>query len=116
MQKTLLIVDDEPDIREMLKMDFELEGFTVFEANSAIEALEFLKSNQVQIVISDFRMPQMTGFEMLLKIREKNKSEPKVIIITGFADCTRDQVIEAGGVDMLTKPIDFNKLLSLASI
>lgn len=114
--KSILIVDDEQDIRSMLRLDFELEGGTVYECSSAAAALEFIQRNPVDVVVSDFRMPQMNGYELLVQIREKNKTIPKVILITGFAECTREEAVNAGATELLSKPIDIPHLLRISAL
>ncbi|MFH0882747.1 MAG: HD domain-containing phosphohydrolase [bacterium] len=83
--KTLLFVDDEPNILSALKRVFLDDDFEVLTANSGKEALGFLKSKEIQLIISDQRMPEMSGTELLAKVRE-TKPEIMRIILSGFAD------------------------------
>ncbi len=80
---TILIVDDESDIREMLSRHFTFEGFNVLKADDGIEALEVLKLYKVDIIITDIIMPRMTGVQ-LLEIVHKEFPMISVIMITGY--------------------------------
>ena len=83
--KTLLFVDDEPNILSALKRVFLDDEFEVITASSGKEALKVLESKDVQLIVSDQRMPEMTGTELFKKAREM-KPEVMRIILTGFAD------------------------------
>ena len=98
----------------MLRIDFEIEGYRVFDCESAPRALDLLNDEKIDVVITDFRMPGMTGYELLVAIRsEISKKHPEVIIISGFADCTDEKAQAAGAAALLPKPIEFEKLLAL---
>jgi len=66
---TVLIVDDEPRIRDFVRMNLELERYRVIEACNGIEALEHLRENLPDLVVMDVMMPEMDGFETLLHMR-----------------------------------------------
>lgn len=91
-KKTLLFVDDEPNILSALKRVFFDDDFEILTATSGKEALKMMEGQPVQLVISDQRMPEMSGTELLAKIREKNPEIMRVIL-TGFADM--DAAVEA---------------------
>ena len=108
--KRLLIVDDEENMRELLKDFFEDEGFKVEVAGDGIQALDKMDKG-VNIVISDNRMPVMEGMELLDKIKEKYP-ETQVIIITAFS--TPKLAVEAykrGAAAYITKPFNPDELL-----
>ncbi len=83
MKARLLIVDDEPEIREMLSRHFRYLGFQVDTASDGIEALEKLAKARTEVIISDIVMPQMDGVELLRTIRQQY---PMIhtIMITGY--------------------------------
>ena len=91
MKHTILIVDDEPDILDSLALSLELD-YDVLTANSGAEGLELLKQNQVALIISDQRMPKMTGVEFLAQAQELSPDTVRMML-TGFADF--DAIIEA---------------------
>ena len=108
--KRLLIVDDEENMRELLKDFFEDEGFKVEVAADGMQALEKMDKS-VNIVISDNRMPVMEGMELLDKIKEEYP-ETQVIIITAYS--TPKLAVEAykrGAAAYITKPFNPDELL-----
>jgi two-component system response regulator YesN len=83
MHNTILIVDDEPEIREMLSRNFKLGGYNTATAENGKKALEYLSSHPVDVVISDIIMPVMDGVTLLRKIRIEFPMV-HVIMITGY--------------------------------
>lgn len=109
-EKRLLIVDDEENMRELLKDFFEDEGFKVQVAPDGMQALDKMNKS-VNIVISDNRMPVMEGMELLDKIKEEYP-ETQVIIITAYS--TPKLAVEAykrGAAAYITKPFNPDELL-----
>ena len=101
----ILVVDDEPLVRNSLSEMLTLSGYSVTSASNGREALELLKSYTADIVISDLKMPQMDGVELLKQIREFYPDTP-VILITGFASIdTAVEAMKEGAYDYITKPI-----------
>ena len=114
-----IIVDDDPIARGSLEHFCELsEHVTLIDSfTSAIEALNFLKDNQVDVIFLDVEMPEMTGLEMLQTIDVS--SAPKVVLVTSNSEYAVD-AFEYNVVDYLLKPVEYvrfiksiNKLLSL---
>jgi putative two-component system response regulator len=107
----ILVVDDEPELREFVAMSLELNNFETVEAENGKKALEMLKNEDFDCVISDVEMPEMTGPEFLKKFREINKIIP-VIMLTGVkALNTVVEVMKLGAQDYLVKPINVEELL-----
>ena len=108
----MLLVDDEASFRNTLKKRLELRGITLIEAASGEEGLAVLKEHPIHIVISDVKMPGMGGLELLEHIKA-DYPEIEVILLTGHAS-TADGVagIKSGAFDYLTKPIEFDHLIS----
>lgn len=104
----VLVVDDDGDLREILVSNLDLEGFTVYEAAGGIAALQFLKENKIDFVLSDIRMPAGDGMELLREIRKIDPNIPVVCLITGFSDSTKEDVLKLGGIDLLGKPPDMD--------
>lgn len=106
--RRILVVDDEEVMREFL-----LEVFTAHQplgARDAEQALELVQSEQVELVISDLKMPGMDGLELLRRIKDFN-SDIKVIIITGYASLkTASDCIQAGASDFLKKPFSISQI------
>ena len=101
----ILVVDDEPLVRNSLSEMLTLSGYSVSNASNGQEALELLKSYTADIVISDLKMPKMDGVELLKHIREFYPDTP-VILITGFGSIdTAVEAMKEGAYDYVTKPI-----------
>jgi two-component system, NtrC family, response regulator PilR len=107
---TILVVDDEPDIIEVLEIVLSDEGLDVFKANSGQEALAILREKEVDMVISDIRMPDFSGVELL---REARQIVPDAIFIMITAFASPETAIEAlqhGAFDYITKPFRMEDL------
>jgi YesN/AraC family two-component response regulator len=110
MEKIILLVDDESDIREVLNLALSDLGYTVYEAESGGQALRLFKDVQPAIVLTDIKMPGMDGIELLQKIKHENP-ETEVIMISGHGDmdlAIRSLKYEA--TDFITKPINVDVL------
>lgn len=112
---TLLIVDDDPDLLSMLKELLEEHKYRVLSAGDGIEALEVLAEHAVDCVISDVRMPRMTGVQLLAAMRSRGFHGVPLILASGFSDVTRQSAIALGAIDLLSKPYNFDSLLDLVS-
>lgn len=111
--KTILVVDDESELRKAIVYDIKRLGCHVLEASCGNEAIEIVKKNRIDAVISDVRMPNGTGVELLEQIRKLNPEIPVVLLITGFADISKEEVMSKGAHEILDKPIDRKKLISI---
>ncbi len=100
----VLIVDDESDLLDMLSQLFKSFGFMVSKAENGRAAWEFLKGQEVDLVLTDIRMPQMDGIELLKKIREKDPNFPSVLVTSGFTDYTTADLYDFGANGFFTKP------------
>ena len=82
----LLLVDDEPHVTGALSLQLEArEDMDVYIANSAAETLNVLRKTRIDLMVSDIRMPGMTGLELLSRV-QKEQPDCKVILLTGYAD------------------------------
>jgi two-component system response regulator PilR (NtrC family) len=107
---TILIVDDEPNIIEILEIVLQDEGMTVLKAASVREALAVLNDHEVDLVISDIRMPDLSGVELL---RQAKQIAPEAVFIMITAFATTETAIEAlqhGAFDYITKPFRMEEL------
>ncbi len=109
-RRDILVVDDDPGQRSLLRSFLTGQGFPVTTASSGSEALHVLETSQPAMLISDVRMPAMTGLELLGFVAERYPDLP-VLLVTAYADI-RDAVgaIRSGAVDYLEKPIDLDQL------
>src|SRR5688572_29433589 len=104
MQK-ILVIDDDRDMCLLLKRFLSKHGFEVEDANTSKKAIELLESTEYDLVLCDFRLDNMDGKTMLIKIKEKYPHMP-VIIITGYSDIKiAVEVMKLGAFDYITKPL-----------
>jgi two-component system response regulator HydG len=107
----ILVVDDDNDMCLLLTRFLTRNGYTVASANSGQAAIEWMKKNKPSLVLCDFRLDDMTGVELLQKIKEMH-AEASVIIITGYSD-VKDavEVMKLGAYDYVTKPLFPDEIL-----
>lgn len=113
MHKTLLIVDDEVDIRDTLADTLKTVGADIFLAKDGVEALALIKAHRIMAIISDVNMPNMKGTELLKTIRELGYLTP-FVILTAYGD--KKMALEAlrlGAFDFIDKPWSSDKLFSV---
>lgn len=103
-------MDDEEPIRNVLKEHFELDDFQVFTAESGNKALEVLSKETIDFVISDVRMPDGDGEMLLREIKELNNDIPLILLVSGFSELSREDAIELGALDYLTKPFNLEQV------
>ncbi|HET7638739.1 MAG TPA: response regulator transcription factor, partial [Ktedonobacteraceae bacterium] len=108
---TVLIVDDEPRIRDFVRMNLELERYRVIEACNGIEALEQLRANLPDLVVMDVMMPEMDGFETLRHMREVS-SVPVIMLTVRQNDQDKIHGLDLGADDYIAKPFNPRELLS----
>ena len=116
MKFTLLVIDDEKNIREGLAADFEMEGYDVKIAAHGDEGLEFLSKGDIDLVITDLRMPGTSGEDVLKKVTREMPGIP-VIVLTGHGSI--DAAVSAmqnGAYDFLTKPLNLEHLELLSEV
>ena len=111
--KHVLVVDDDAELRGAIIFDLQRRGSLTYEAANGVEAFELMKLTTMDIVISDVRMPNGSGIELLKKIREINTEIPFVLLATGFADLTVGEALILGAQALMEKPIDRKKMLAL---
>ncbi|MBC7692606.1 MAG: response regulator [Methylotenera sp.] len=111
--RKILIVDDEPLIREILRFALQFEGHEVLEAESGHRAFELLQSQAVDLVLSDIRMPNGDGIELLANIRAQDAVTPPVVFMTGFSDLSRENAISKGASELIYKPFELDQLLKI---
>lgn len=113
MANTILIIDDEKKICSLLARIIGLEGFTVFQANTAKEGLKILKTEEIQVVISDVKLPDANGVELVAEIK-KIKPYAEVINLTAFGTISDGvKAMRNGAFDYITKGDDNDKIIPL---
>ena len=111
--KTLLVVDDEVDLRDIVASELEYMGAKVFQAENVTSAQKILSENKIDLILSDIRMPGGTGIDLLDNVRSKNSETPPVILITGFADITVEDAFDKGAEALVNKPFKLDELIKM---
>ncbi len=115
MAATLLIIDDEPRLRGLLARILQLEGYTVLEAENARAGLKTLEREEVQLVISDVKLPDKNGIELTAQIKQLYPAT-EVIVLTAYGTIADGvTAIKNGAFDYMTKGDDNDKIIPLVS-
>jgi len=112
----ILVIDDEEDVREVLRLHLESAKYTVLEASDGQEALKMMESGsnllQVGLIICDIRMPKVNGIEAIDFLKQHAPSIP-IIVITGYPDSELAvSLLKKGVRDYMVKPVEKEKLLA----
>jgi two-component system response regulator HydG len=112
---SILVVDDAPDTLELLQRNLTAAGYRVFTASGAAEAIEILETTSVGLVITDLKMPKVSGLDLMRHVRE-NYKETEVMMITGYASIEGAvEAIKNGAEEYLAKPFTDEELFSAVS-
>ena len=111
MPKKILIVEDEANIRELLRLYLEREGYTVLEAENGVEGIKKWKSDKPDMLLLDVMMPVMDGWEVCKEIRAE--SDVPIIMLTAKGE-TADRVsgLEMGADDYIVKPLEMPEVIA----
>ncbi len=112
-QETILLVDDEKEIVQLLDIYFRNEGYRLLKASDGIEALEALRSEAVDLIILDVMMPRMDGVEACMKIRE-HRHMPIIMLSAKGQDIDKITGLSIGADDYVTKPFSPLELVARA--
>ncbi len=106
----VLLVDDAPDVREMISDFLKMEGYQVVTASNGLEALQVLEKEKPEAAIVDIEMPEMNGLEFSKKVLSQNPNFPIVIISAYVEKYSMDYISKIGIKTILRKPINLNEL------
>ena len=107
----VLIIDDEPELRNLIKRLLELEGYFILTAGTTVEGLDIVKNNDVDIVVSDVRLPDGNGLDLIPLIKKQSPAS-EIIILTAYGKIEDGvKAIKAGAFDYIVKGDEDNKLL-----
>ncbi|MDF2890073.1 MAG: DNA-binding response regulator [Clostridia bacterium] len=107
----ILIAEDEKDIRNLLKLQLEQEGYSVYAAKDGLEALEMMQDKAIDLAILDVMMPRLDGFNLLRKIRQTSKF-PVIFLTARGDDMDKILGLGIGADDYLVKPFSMAELLA----
>jgi len=107
----IMIVDDEPPIRKLLRMGLRTQGYDVLEASNGTIALELL-AQEPALIILDLGLPDIQGHDLLRMIRGRNDSVPIVVLSSRGDEAGKVQALDLGADDYLTKPFGMDELLA----
>ena len=114
MSKIVLVVEDMPDIRTMMKFLLQNFGYQVIEAADGVEAVESVKKTVPDLILMDLSLPNMDGLTATQTIRKFDGfGKIPIIAVTAYGNSYYRRAIEAGCDDLINKPLDFNKLESV---
>lgn len=113
--RTILVVEDYDDVRQVLKVLLESENFRVLEAASGPEALELLEDERPDVILMDLSLPGFDGMEAIRRIRVLDgfQNTPIVVLTAYTGQSTYETAIRAGSNYFRAKPIDFDELVAL---
>ncbi|MBC7961507.1 MAG: response regulator [Steroidobacteraceae bacterium] len=108
--KRILVVDDEENAREALSKILIHDGYDVSSVANGLEALNFLRSREVELIITDINMPEMNGLEFLRELH-RNRPQSNVIMLTAYGEV--ESYLEAmnlGAFEYINKPVKYDEL------
>ena len=113
-KQTILVVDDEQDLLDLIEYNLKKEGFEVLKAEDGLEGIEVAREHSPDLVLLDIMMPKMDGMEVVERMRDDKKLKRiPIIFLTARGDeKTEVEGLDKGGDDYITKPISTTKLIS----
>ncbi|MFC1782060.1 sigma-54-dependent transcriptional regulator, partial [Planctomycetota bacterium] len=108
----ILVVDDKPNTLEVIQRNLTAEGYTVFKALGVAKAIEVLEGTSLDLVVTDLKMPKISGMDLIRHVRE-NFKDTEVIMITGYPSIEGAvNAVKSGAEEFLPKPFTDQELLS----
>jgi CheY-like chemotaxis protein len=107
-RKRILLVDDEPFIIGIMKSFLEGQNFDIDVANCGNDALLLAQKNDYDCIVSDVRMPNGTGPELMVNLRETKKHTPSILFVTGYSDIPPEDLLSKGGDSYIQKPFNID--------
>lgn len=107
----VLIIDDDPPIRKLLRMGLTTQGYAILDATNGKKGLELL-SQQPDLIILDLGLPDVSGLDLLLQIRERDERVPIVVLSSRDDETAKVRALDHGADDYVTKPFGMEELLA----
>jgi CheY-like chemotaxis protein len=116
VSKTILVVEDNPEAREMVSLVLSSAGFVVRTAEDGQEALDAVQDWQPDLIITDIQMPKVDGIEMIKRMREhfKSKAVP-IVVMSAITSGVTQEALDAGANESTPKPMQVRSLLKLVT-
>lgn len=113
-KQTILVVDDEQDLLDLIEYNLKIEGFNVLKAENGLEGIRLAREHHPELVLLDIMMPTMDGLEVCRQLREDpaTKSMPVIFLTARSDEKTEVDGLNLGADDYITKPISTRKLMS----
>ena len=108
----VLVIDDEPPIRKLLRLGLSAHGYQIMEASSGKMALQLLGEQTPDLIVLDLGLPDMQGHELLRTMRARNDSVPIVVLSSRDDEAGKVQALDSGADDYVTKPFGMDELLA----
>jgi two-component system, OmpR family, KDP operon response regulator KdpE len=108
----VLVIDDEPPIRKLLRVGLTAHGYQTIEASSGKMALELLGRDPPDLIVLDLGLPDMQGQELLRTMRARNDRVPIVVLSSRDDEASKVQALDSGADDYVTKPFGMDELLA----
>lgn len=109
---SILVVDDEPVLRELIVFFLRSKGFKVQDASNGNGAFELINKQHFDVVVSDVLMPGCSGIDLLRRIQALDSVRPQVFFVSGHSNLSREEAKSLGAADLLNTPVDFEGLSS----
>ena len=110
--RTVLVVDDHEDIRQLIRMSLQMRGCRVVEATNGKEAVELAVRVSPRLILMDLSMPVLDGYEATRQIRARPElSDVPIVAVSAYCDAhNRQEALAAGCVECVSKPVDFDMI------
>jgi len=110
---TILIVDDDEDLVDALIYNLNLEDFKSLGASGGIQAIDIIKNNKIDFVISDIHMRNGDGIFLLKFILENRSDNLPILLLSAYTEITREEIKKLGAIDLLQKPADIDIVIGI---
>lgn len=108
----VLIIDDEPDLLELISEFFQMDDFEVLKACNGKEAFDHILNSRPDAIICDETLPDVNGHDILIKVKEIYENKPIFYFSTGSVTLTKEAAISEGATGLFSKPFDIEDLIN----
>lgn len=108
----LLVVEDDPDLREVMVDELQRNKLRVLSASNGAQALEIAKKNRIHLILTDITMPGIGGIELMRSLRKTDSTLPIFFFISGYSDLSPEEAISVETENFFSKPFDCGRLMA----